>query len=192
MRKFPIAVGSAAAAAALTLTLAACGSDASTAASAPSKVSASATPAPTATPVPTPTPLTKAQFIVQANALCTATKKKSDAIPDPSEEGSFAAVASSSAQEEEVHSEYFAALTPLVSQAADAATLQAKWLSIENADWTASKPIFDELIAAAQAEDEAKVNTLLTAVGKTPDHSAQLAKFMTSYGLTKCAALENS
>ena len=80
----------------------------------------------------------------------------------------------------------------LVGRSSDRATLTKNWLSIEKSDFAAVKPIAERMVADSNAKNADKVAADGEALSNAPNHSDTIATFMTSYGLTNCATLEQA
>lgn len=191
--------GSLIAATTLALTLASCSSDTdgkpsaskapTTGAGVTETSSAPATQTSTSTPSGS---LSKDQFVSQANTLCAGVNKQRDAVPAPSGPSDFAAVSGFFVKTLALYEAYLAQAKALVAQSPDAEQLNKQWISVEAADFEQVKPLITQIIAAANKKDQAAVSSLVDKLGAAPDHSDEIAKFMTSYGLTDCAALQSS
>jgi hypothetical protein len=67
-----------------------------------------------------------------------------------------------------------------------------KWVSLDEADFAGQKPLLDKVLAAAQAKDADQTGQYLNQLSNYKDHSAEAASYLTSYGLTDCATLEQA
>jgi hypothetical protein len=136
--------------------------------------------------------LTKAEFITQADALCSSIKTKLAAVPDPASGTDYTGLENKVEVTLSLFPPYIAQVKALANRSPDAAEINTKWIDVEVADYQAAGPLYAQLATAAQAKNAAAVGDLVTQLGSLPDHSTQLASFMTSYGLTDCASLESS
>ena len=136
--------------------------------------------------------LSKADFITQADAQCAATLKQLNAIVQPTGPTDFAAILTSDKFAETAEPALLKTLSDLADRTDDSAALHKNWLDVDTADFAAQKPFLVKFDAAATAKDSAQLTTLANQATAVPDHSADSAKYLTSYGLKDCASLENS
>jgi hypothetical protein len=134
--------------------------------------------------------LTKPQFISQTNAMCRSFDAQRKALPTPSSASDYAALVTSVDGNLKLVPAFLSQAKALVAQSADKDELTTKWVSIEESDFVASKPLLQKMLAAGQAKDAGAVQSAAQEIDAAPDHSADFATFMTSYGLTDCATLE--
>jgi hypothetical protein len=137
-------------------------------------------------------PLSKPAFLSQMNGECNEVIAKLAAVPLPSSLDDFAGIERYGALSLQLFPPYLARAKSLVARSADRAELTTKWVAVEESDYQTSAPLLTKLVAAAHAKDSAKVTSIETQLNATPDHSADIAAFMTSYGLTDCASLESN
>jgi hypothetical protein len=78
----------------------------------------------------------------------------------------------------------------LVAQPPDEEELTAKWLALEESDFTAQQPLVTQL-AAAKAKQANMLASIADQLDKAATHSDSIAAHLTSYGLTECAKLES-
>jgi hypothetical protein len=79
----------------------------------------------------------------------------------------------------------------LVAQPPDKDELTAKWLALEESDFTAQQPLVAQLVAAAKAKQADKLASIADQLDKAATHSDSIAAHLTNYGLTECAKLES-
>jgi hypothetical protein len=147
--------------------------------------------APSDTSAPAGT-LSKPEFLSQMNGECNEIIAKLAAVPVPSALDDYAGIERYGTVSLQLFPPYLAKAKSLVARSADQAELTTKWVSIEESDYQASAPLLVQLVAAAHQKDSAKVSAVETQLEATPDHSEDIAAFMTDYGLTDCASLESS
>jgi len=136
--------------------------------------------------------LAKADFVSKANALCASTYPKVHPGPAPTSATDYVATAKYAQVTLDEFPPFSQKAKALVARSADKDELTAKWIAVDEADVAAEKPLLQQLIAAANAHEEAKVQQIEDQLGSAPDHSEQTGTYLTSYGLTECAKLETS
>lgn len=151
-------------------------------------------PQPTTAPTPTPipAPLSKADFVVQANALCNRIEQAGDAVPTPADGAGYAAVAEFLQVELNNDNDYITSLASLINSAADKDELTAKWLTPDQEDFTPQRAIIEKAIAAANAGDGTTLNNEVNRISDTPPHENTIVAFLKSYGVPACVKLEDS
>ncbi|HZE50942.1 MAG TPA: hypothetical protein VE074_15330 [Jatrophihabitantaceae bacterium] len=134
--------------------------------------------------------LSKAEFVAQANAVCGSVNAKVQKLPAPSGPTDYPATIAYTRTVLDLFPPFSKQTKALVARSADKDELTAKWISLDQSDFAAQKPLLTQLLAAAQAKQSAKVEQLYSALDKTPDHSQAEATYLNSYGLTECAKLQ--
>jgi hypothetical protein len=136
--------------------------------------------------------LTKAEFVSKMNAICTAIDTQRKALPTPSGPTDYLAIAANLSGTLRILPSFIAQADQLVTRSPDRDSLNRNWLSIEKSDFATIKPIAERMVVDSNAKDSAKVSADGEALSSAPDHSSTIATFMTGYGLTSCASLEQS
>lgn len=136
--------------------------------------------------------LSKADFITQMDKVCSDVKRQLDAVPKPSSADDFADLNALAKATLTLFPPYITAAGALVTKTADAEELTDKWVAVEESDFEKTQPLLAQMVDATQAQDGTKVHALVSQLQGAPDHSTEIAGFMTTYGLTDCAALESS
>jgi hypothetical protein len=136
--------------------------------------------------------LSKTEFVTKMDAVCTAIDAKRKALPTPSGPSDFAALTAYTEGTLALFPAYFSQASALVAQSADKAELQAKWLDVEKSDFSAQQVAAEKLLTASKEKNAALVSQYTSQLSAASDHSSEIAAFMTTYGLTSCAALESS
>ncbi len=184
----------------LGLVLAGCGGSSShstaagSAASTPAGSAASSSPATGFASTSAGTPaghLSKADFVIRTNALCSAVDAQRKALPTPASATDFAAISTNLTGSMRLLPSLISHAQTLVAQSADQANLEKNWLSVERADYAMAQPIVERMVADSNAHDAAKVQADGDALDAMPDHSSSLIAFLTGYGLSSCASLES-
>ena len=161
----------------------------------PAPTTASTTGFPATTSAPDTTSasgtLPKADFVTQMNAVCADVQSQRDALPTPGQ-GDYAGLVTYIEGVLRLFPVYVARVKILVARSADRAELTQKWVVVEEADYALAEPVLVKLLAAAKARDAAAVRTYTDELDKVPDHTTEIADFMTSYGLTTCATFESN
>ncbi|MDQ2957230.1 MAG: hypothetical protein M3Y42_09725 [Actinomycetota bacterium] len=135
--------------------------------------------------------LTKTEFLNKMNSVCAAIDTERKVLPTPSGPTDYANIAANLSGTLRLLPAFIAQADALVQRSPDKVELNAKWLSIEKADFAAVKPLAEKMVADSDAKDATKVPADGEALSGAPDHSATIADYMTSYGLTECATLES-
>jgi hypothetical protein len=161
--------------------------------SAPSSSATSSSPAPGFASTSAGTPhgvLSKPDFLIDMNALCSAVDAQVQALPTPTGATDFAAISTNLSGILRIQPVYIAHAAVLVARTAQHAELEKNWLAVERADYAAFKPIAAQMIKDSTAHDPAKVSDDANALSAAPDHGSTLATYLTDFGLPSCAHLE--
>ena len=134
--------------------------------------------------------LSKAEFVTKMNAVCTAIDTQRKALPTPAGLDDYPAISANLSGTLRILPAFIAQADNLVSRSADRDLLNRSWLSIEKADFATIRPIAERMVVDSNAKDAAKVAADGEALSSAPDHSDTIATFMSGYGLTSCASLE--
>src|SRR6185312_15551591 len=135
--------------------------------------------------------LSKAEFISKMNAVCSAISSQRQALPQPAGLTDYTAISANLSGTLRLLPSLIAQADQLIGRTADKATLTTNWLAVEKADFAAVKPIAERMVADSNAKDAEKVAADGEALSGAPNHSDTIASFMTTYGLTTCASMEN-
>ncbi len=136
--------------------------------------------------------LSKPDFLIRMNALCSAVDAQRKALPTPAGPTDYAAISTNISATMRLLPSLISHAEALIAQSADRALLEKNWLSVEKADYAVIKPIAQRLVTDSNAHDAAKVRADGAALDAAPDHSRGLSTFLTGYGLSSCASLESS
>jgi hypothetical protein len=130
----------------------------------------------------------KAEFVTQANAVCTKVDTRVKAIPPPDQKDlkSIAAYASST---EQAYQSYLNQVTALTKKAQDKTEIEKGWITPATQDFATEKPLLDALVTAAGTGDETKIATAVQALQNVTDHTAAIQAFQKKYGATQCSNL---
>jgi hypothetical protein len=200
----------------LGLVLAGCGGSSvqsgAQAGSAASSSSASSSPAPSGSASapgsavgPTPAPgfastsagtpkgvLSKPNFLIQMNAVCSAVDAQRQALPTPTSVTDFATISLNLTGTMRLVPSLISHAERLIAQTAQRAELQKNWIALEKADYAAIKPIADRMVAHSNARDAAKVEADAKAMAAVPNHNSGLVAYLKDYGLASCANLHSN
>jgi hypothetical protein len=135
--------------------------------------------------------LTKAEFVSKMNAVCAAINSQRQALPQPSGLTDYTAISANLSGTLRLLPALISQADQLIGRTADKASLTTNWLSLEKSDFAAVKPIAERMVTDSNAKDAEKVASDGEALSGAPNHSDTIASFMTSYGLTSCATMEN-
>jgi hypothetical protein len=136
-------------------------------------------------------PLSKTEFISKMNAVCSALNTQRQALPQPSGLTDYTAISANLSGTLRLLPALINQADQLIGRTADKAALTTNWLSVEKSDFAAIKPIAERMVADSNAKNADKVAADGEALSGAPNHSDTIATYMTSYGLTSCATLEN-
>jgi hypothetical protein len=191
----------------LGLVLAGCGSSSShsaapagspagsgTGSSSPASTPSSSRPAPGFASTSAGTPkgqLSKPDFLIEMNALCSSVKAQADALPTPTAATDYAAISTDLTATLKLRPSFVSRAEALTARMPERAALEKNWLAIEKADFAAFKPLAQRLLAHSKAHDPAKVQADANALSALPDHSSRMATYLNCYGLGSCAELES-
>lgn len=134
--------------------------------------------------------LSKPDFLIKMNALCSAIDAQRQALPKPTGATDFAAISVNLTGTMRLLPSLISHAEALMKPYAQRAELDKNWLDIERADYAVLKPIAERLVAHANAHDAAKVQADANAMSAAPDHSSSLSTYLNGYGLSSCAHLE--
>ena len=135
--------------------------------------------------------LSKAEFVSKMNAVCSAIYSQRQALPQPSGLTDYTAISANLSGTLRLLPSLISQADQLIGRTADKATLTVNWLSVEKADFATIKPIAERMVADSNAKNAEKVAADGEALSGAPNHSDTIASFMTNYGLTTCASMEN-
>jgi hypothetical protein len=154
-------------------------------------------PASSNSPTPTPsssTPkghLSKPDFLIRMNALCSSVDAQVKALPTPTAATDYAAISANLTGTLKLRPSFLSRAEALIAQAAERAALEKNWLAIEKADLAAFTPPAQRMLAHSKAHDAAKVQADANVLSALPDHSSRLATYLNGFGLGSCAQLES-
>ncbi|MDQ1721525.1 MAG: hypothetical protein QOI26_1259 [Pseudonocardiales bacterium] len=170
------------------------GSPSSPVSSASSGSAAGSTPAPGFASTSAGTPsgvLSKPDFLIKMNALCSAVDAQRQALPTPTGATDFAAISVNITGTMRLLPSLISHAEALIAQTAQRAELEKNWLAVERADYAATKPIAERMVADSNARDAAKVQADADAMSAAPNHSSSLMAYLNDFGLSSCAHLES-
>ncbi|HEY3090194.1 MAG TPA: hypothetical protein VGJ59_19255 [Jatrophihabitantaceae bacterium] len=147
---------------------------------------------PTQAPTSASGQLTKAEFVAQAIALCNSVYAKVNPGPAPTSATDYKALAAYTRATLREFPPYHQKLQALVARSADRDELTAKRVAPEAADANAIMPLLQELVTAIDGHDAGKVEQIARQLQDAPDHRADIAGFLTSYGPSDCVDLQSS
>jgi len=136
-------------------------------------------------------PLSKPNFLIAMNALCSAVDAQRQALPTPTSETDYPAITTHLTGTLRILPVFLSHAETLVAKSVDRAALERNWLTIKRADFAAAKPVAERTVADSNAHNAAKVQADLQAMDAAPNHRSTLAAYLRDYGLTSCASLES-
>jgi hypothetical protein len=134
--------------------------------------------------------LSKPDFLVDANAMCSAVDAQLQALPTPTGATDFAGIITNLTGTLRVLPVYFSHAEALVARTAERAQLEKNWLDVERADYAAYKPAAQQLLRAADTRDPAKVQAAANDLSAVPDHSSTVQAYLEKFGLASCAHIQ--
>jgi hypothetical protein len=135
--------------------------------------------------------LSKPDFLIAMNAVCSAVDAQRQALPTPTSVTDYAAITTRLTGTLRILPVFIDHAETLVAKSAERAALERNWLAIKKADYAATKPLAVRTITDSNAHDAAKVDADLRALDAAPDHGASMATYLRDFGLTSCASLES-
>lgn len=136
--------------------------------------------------------LSKPDFLIRMNALCSAIDAQRQALPKPASTTDFATISLNLVGTMRLAPSLISHAERLVAQTAQRAELEKNWLALERADYAAIKPVADQMVAHSNARDEAKVQDDAYEMAAVPNHNSSLTTYLNGYGLSSCAHLHAS
>jgi len=136
--------------------------------------------------------LSKADFIAQVNKICSTENTKLQAIPAPTGATDYAAIVTNLTGTLSEFKNYLQQAEAIVPKSPDAAELQSKWIEPEKTELIKVESAISKMVADAQAKDSAKVQADAANLDSASSASKDIGTFLSSYGLTECANLEDS
>jgi hypothetical protein len=133
--------------------------------------------------------ISKPDFLIEANALCSAADDQLQALPDPTAATDYTGVITSVSGVLRIESALISRAEALVARTGERAELEKRWLDVERADFAAFRPPAQRAIDAARRHDHAKVQDAADDLSAVPNHDAAVRAYLTGYGLADCAEL---
>lgn len=136
--------------------------------------------------------LSKPDFLISMNAVCSAVDAQRQALPTPTGLTDFDTIVLNTTGRMRLVPVLISQARRLVNQMPERAELEKNWLALEQADYAALKPIADQMIAHATARDAAAVEADANDMATAPNHSAAMEAYLKEFGLSSCAHLHAS
>ncbi len=136
--------------------------------------------------------LSKPDFLIDANAMCSAVDAQLQALPTPTGATDYAGIITNLTGTLRIMPVYISHAEALVARTAERAALEKNWLDVERADYAAFKPAAQQLLRAADTRDPAKVSAAANDLSAVPDHSDTVQAYLENFGLASCAHIEES
>ncbi len=133
--------------------------------------------------------ISKPDFLIDANAMCSAVDAQLQALPAPSDDASMKVYATGVLR---ILPIYLSHAQALVARTAEHAQLEKNWLDVVRADFAAFRPAGQALLDALAAHDDGKVQEAVLDLEAVPDHSDAVQAYLNDYGLPSCAHIEQS
>jgi hypothetical protein len=134
--------------------------------------------------------LSKPDFLIDTNAMCSAVDAQLQALPNPTGATDYAGIITNLTGTLRIMPVYLAHAEALVARTAERAALEKNWLDVERADYAAFKPAAQELLRAADTRDPAKVAAAANDLSAVPDHGDAVQAYLEDFGLASCAHIE--
>lgn len=135
--------------------------------------------------------LSKPDFLVDTNAMCSAVDAQLQALPTPAGATDYANIITNVTGTLRIMPVYLAHAEALVARTAERAALEKNWLDVERADYAAYKPAAQQLLRAADTRDPAKVSAAANDLSAVPDHSDTVQAYLADFGLASCAHIQS-
>jgi hypothetical protein len=136
--------------------------------------------------------LSKPDFLIKMNAVCSAIDAQRQALPKPAGTTDFATIRLNLTGTMRLVPSLISHAERLIAQTAQRAELEKNWLALERADYAAVKPIADQMVAHSIAGDAAKVQDDAYEMANVPNHNSSLVTYLNDFGLPSCANLHAS
>lgn len=129
-----------------------------------------------------------ADFVTQANAVCTKVDARVKAIAPPNQNDlkTIAAYASST---EQAYQSYLTQVTALAKKAKDKTEIESEWITPATQDFATEKPLLDGLVTAANTGDATKIAAAVRSLQNVTDHTSAIQAFQKKYGANQCSNL---
>ena len=134
--------------------------------------------------------LSKPDFLVDANAMCSAVDAQLQVLPTPTGATDYAGIITNLTGTLRILPVYISHAEALVARTAERAALEKNWLDVERADYAAYKPAAQQLLRAADTRDPVKVQAAANDLSAVPDHSSTIQAYLENFGLASCAHVE--
>jgi hypothetical protein len=135
--------------------------------------------------------LSKPDFLVDTNAMCSAVDAQLQALPTPAGATDYAGIITNVTGTLRIMPVYLSHAEALVARTAERAALEKNWLDVERADYAAYKPAAQQLLRAADTRDPAKVSAAANDLSAVPDHSDTIQAYLQNFGLASCAHIQS-
>jgi hypothetical protein len=135
--------------------------------------------------------MSKPDFLIEMNALCTSVDTQLKALPTPTAATDYAAISTTLTGRLRLTPAFLSRAEALVARSAERAVLEKNWLAVTKADFAAFTPPARRMLAHSRAHDAAKVQADANELSSLPDHSSRLATYLRGFGLSSCAQLES-
>jgi hypothetical protein len=132
--------------------------------------------------------LSQMAFVARANAICTSVDATLKQVP-AAKAGDLSSLAPFAQGIEDAYQSYLEQITALAKQAKAHRTIDAKWITPATSDFTAEKPLLDQLVTAASEKNAAATKAVAAKLQAVTDHTAAIQSFQKSYGATACSTL---
>jgi hypothetical protein len=133
--------------------------------------------------------LSKPDFLIKMNAVCSAIDAQRQALPKAASPTDFATIRLNLTGTLRLVPSLISHAERLTAQFAQRAELEKNWLALERADYAAIKPIADRMVAHSIARDAAKVEEGIYEMAAAPNHNSSLVTYLNDFGLSSCANL---
>ncbi len=134
--------------------------------------------------------LSKPDFLVDTNAMCSAVDAQLQALPTPAGATDYAGIITNLTGTLRIMPVYIAHAEALVARTAERADLEKNWLDVERADYAAFKPAAQQMLRAADTRDPAKVAAAANDLSAVPNHGSDVQAYLEDFGLASCAHIE--
>lgn len=133
--------------------------------------------------------ISKPDFLIDANAVCSAADARRRALPEPTGATDYDAIVANLTGILRIRPDLLTRAEALVVRAGERAELERRWLDVERADFAAFEPAARRLVDAARAHDPDRTAAASADLSAVPDHDSAVAAYLTGFGLADCARL---
>jgi hypothetical protein len=134
--------------------------------------------------------LSKPDFLISMNAVCSAVDAQLQALPAPSGTTDFDAIRTNLTGTLRIVPILISRAEALIARMPERAELRKNWIDLKRADYAAFKPIAERMVRNSVARDAAKVQADAEALSSVLNHRSFIKGYLDEFGLYSCGHLE--